>query len=587
MNNYTGSAIFGRLVHEYVKPHLRTLLGAMACMIVAATLTATQAWIIQPVLDNIFVEQDEEMLMLLPGAVFAIAIILSFANYGHNVLMRMVGQRIIARMQHQLFAHLLQSDLAMFHDRGAGHLISRFTNDINMLRASVSHVITGIAKEGLTMIFLIGVMFYQSSMLALIAFTVFPIAIYPVIRMGRRMRKLSDKTQVMLGDFTERLDETFQGVRMVRAYNREEYEITRAGRIIENLYQLYVKSTRVAALSSPLMETLGGAAIAAVIWWGGLQVLEGTTTPGAFFSFIAAMIMAYRPAKVITSFNAQLQEGLAAAKRLFEVLDTIPSITDKPSAKELVAPNASIEFDNVSFKYGEKAGGVSGISLTLEAGKTAALVGPSGGGKSTIMNLLLRFYDVGEGSIRINETDLRDATLQSLRRHFSLVSQETILFDDTVRANIAYGREGASEEEIIQAAKDAAADEFIQKLPEGYDTMIGPHGAKISGGQRQRLAIARALLKNAPILLLDEATSALDTESEQLVQQALERLMKGRTTLVIAHRLSTIRHADSIYVLKDGKIIESGTHSELIEKGGQYSRLNAHQFTENEPVVSA
>ena len=396
------------------------------------------------------------------------------------------------------------------------------------------------------MIFLVALMFYQSWPLAVIAFIVFPVAVMPIARLGKRMRKISNSTQQQLGQFSAQLDETFQGVRMVKAYGREQHEINRASSIIENLYTLYFKASRVQAAASPIMELLTGAAIAIVVWYGGYHVIQGETTPGAFFSFVAAMIMAYKPAKTLATLNNSLQEGMAAASRLFAVLDVTAVIRDKPDAKPLAITDGAIRMADVTFHYAPDAGGIRHISFDVPAGKTVALVGPSGGGKSTMINLLLRFYDVEKGAITIDGQDIRDVTLSTLRASMSLVSQEIVLFDDTIRNNILYGRMDATHDEVIEAARMAAADSFINEMPNGYDTHIGPHGVKLSGGQRQRIAIARAMLKNAPILLLDEATSALDNTSERIVQQALEKLMQHRTTLVVAHRLSTIRHADII-----------------------------------------
>ncbi len=579
--HYDTPALVKRLAKQYIASHTTALIFAIICMVVVAGATAANAWMMQPVLDDVFLKKNASMLVLVPIAVFAIGLVSACANYGQVVIMRNVGQRIIADMQIDLFAHLMHSDLALFHDQASGRLISRFTNDIMLMRNAVSTVLTGIAKDFFTMIFLIALMFYQSLTLALIAFVVFPIAVLPILRLGRRMRKVSDSTQQQLGHFAAQLDETFQGVRMVKAYGREEHEIERARSIIEKLYTLYFKASRIQAAASPIMEILTGGAIASVIWYGGYHVISGQTTPGAFFSFVAAMIMAYKPAKTLVTLNNSLQEGMAAASRLFAVLDLVPVIRDNPDAKPLVITRGAIRFENASFHYGPGAGGIDDITLDVPAGKTVALVGPSGSGKSTMVNLLLRFYDVERGIITIDGQDIREATLSSLRASMALVSQEIVLFDDTVRANIAYGRMEASEAEIVQAAKMAAADEFIRELPQGYDTIVGPHGVKLSGGQRQRLAIARAIVKDAPILLLDEATSSLDNTSERIVQQALENLMRNRTTLVVAHRLSTIRSADIIYVLDHGRIIESGSHQTLMQQSGIYFTL----YAQTEPNV--
>ena len=582
LNSDKTGALLKRLLREYVRPHAGKIAFAVVCMVIAAAMTAANAWMMQPVLDDVFLEQNQRMLVLVPLAVVIIAIVNGVATYGQNVLMRYVGQRIISTMQAKLFAHLMHSDIGLFHEQTSGRLISRFTNDIMLMRNAVSNVLTGLAKELLSMVFLIGVMIYQSWQLSLIALLVFPTAVYPIMRLGKRMRKISDSTQVQLGQFTAQLDETFAGVRMVKAYNREDYEIARSTNIIERLFVLYYKAARVQAAASPIMEMLAGLAIGGVVYYGGVQVLEGTTSPGSFFSFITALILAYKPTKSLANLNTALQEGLAAANRYFAAMDTAPHITDAPDAKPLELRKGAIQFEDVSFHYDGSNAGVKHISLEVPAGKTIALVGPSGSGKSTLINLILRFYDPQSGRITVDGQDIRQTTLHSLRSHIALVSQETVLFDDTVFANIAYGRDGATREEVIAAAKSAAADEFITAMTHGYDTMIGAHGVKLSGGQRQRIAIARAMLKNAPILLLDEATSSLDTTSERQVQEALTQLMQDRTTLVIAHRLSTIQQADRIYVLKDGQLVESGSHAELLaegeQSGGVYATLYHDQF---------
>jgi subfamily B ATP-binding cassette protein MsbA len=574
-HTYQTGPLMKRLIRSYVGRHVRTLCFAIFCMILVAGSTAGQAWMLQPVMNYIFVNRNAMMLMPVSVTIFILFAVMAFAGYGQNVMMRNIGQRIVADMQIDLFSHLMHADLAMFHDQASGRLISRFTNDIMLMRNAVSTVLTGLARDSLTMVFLVLLMFYQSMTLALIAFIVFPVAVLPVLRLGRRMRKLSDSTQQQLGHFAAQLDETFQGVRMVKAYGREGHEIARASSIIEKLYGLYFKASRVQSLASPLMDMLTGTAVSAVVWYGGHLVIVGVMTPGAFFSFVGAMIMAYKPAKTLVTLNSSMQEGMAAASRLFAVLDSTPVIADRPDAKPLTITRGEIAFTNASFHYGPGSGGINDISFSVPAGKTVALVGHSGSGKSTIVNLLLRFYDVEQGKIAIDGQDIRDVTLSTLRASMSLVSQEIVLFDDTVRGNIAYGRSDASETDIMEAAKMAAADSFIRELPQGYDTPIGPHGVKLSGGQRQRLAIARALLKNAPILLLDEATSSLDNTSERVVQQALENLMRNRTTLVVAHRLSTIQSADIIYVLDHGQIVESGSHATLMQSKGAYHRLYA------------
>lgn len=578
MTHYSNRELLFRLLREHIQPYWKNIALALGCMVVIAAATATNAWMMQPALDKIFIEKNNTMLWVIPLAVFAIAVINACANYGNILSMRYVGSRIIADMQTRLFKHLMISDIGLFHDQTSGRLVSRFTNDIHLLRNAFSNLLTSFAKETLSMVFLVGVMIYQNAELTLVAIPVFLFAILPVIRLGKRLRKLSDKTQAQLGDFTATLDEVFSGVRTVKSYNREIFEVARAQSIIENLFGLYFKSARTQAFSTPMMEILSGVSIALVIGYGGSQVISGETSPGAFFSFIAAFLMAYRPVRSLAGVGSAMQEGFASANRLFDVLDTSPAIADKPNAPRLIISSGHIHFDCVTFCYSEEGHGVKHIDLDVPSGKKVALVGASGGGKSTLMNLLLRFYDVQAGHIAIDGQDIREVTLHSLRGAMAFVPQESMLFDDTVKANIAYGKEGASDEDIIKAAKNAAADEFIQSLPHGYDTMIGAHGVRLSGGQRQRLSIARAMLKNAPILLLDEATSSLDNESERAIQQALARLMHGRTTLMIAHRLSTIVSADIIYVIEAGRVVESGTHEKLLSLGGKYFQLYAHEY---------
>ena len=576
-----------RLAHEFMRPHARRIALAALLMGLAAASTASRAWLMQPVLDRIFVGRDGSLLWLLAGLALTLAIAKGLCDYGSAVQMIRVGQRIIADVQKALFARLMRADLAYFQAHPTGTLISRFTSDAVLLRGAAANVLGGMGKDAITVAFLVAVMFYQDWLLGLVSFFVFPLAIHPIVGIGRRIRRVAANTQAEIGQLTTLLSQTFQGARHVKAYGMEAYEERRATGLFERLFALIVRAGRTRSRASPMMEALGGAAIAAVILYGGHQVIAGVRTPGALFSFITALLLAYQPLKNLANLNASLQEGLAAAERVFEVLDIEPAIRDRPGAKPLRITGGEIRFDSVSFGYASGVVALDDVSLTVPAGRTVALVGPSGAGKSTILNLIPRFFDVGGGSIAIDGQDVRSVTLASLRGAVALVAQEVSLFDDTVRANIAYGRFGASEAEIEAAAQAAGASGFIDELPDRYDTLVGEHGVRLSGGQRQRIAVARAMLKDAPILLLDEATSALDSESERQVQAALRALMLGRTTLVIAHRLSTVQGADLICVVDRGHIVEIGCHEELLGAGGLYSRLHTIQFADQRSQTTA
>src|SRR5215469_9581162 len=581
------AALVWRLARDFMRPHGKRIVLAFLLMGLAAGSTAGRAWLMQPVLDRIFVAREGSLLLLIAGAALAFALAKGLADSGATVLMTRVGQRVIADVQIALFTRLMRADLAYFHAHPTGTLISRFTSDAVLLRNAAANVIAGIGKDAVTVVFLVGVMFYQDWLLALISFFAFPLAIRPIIAIGRRIRRVAANTQAEMGQFTTLLNQTFQGARHVKAYGMEEYEEHRAVGLIERLFALIDQSIRTRSRASPIMETLGGMAIAVVILYGGHQVIVGARTPGALFSFITALLLAYQPLKSLANLNASLQEGLAAAQRIFEVLDLEPMIRDIPGARPLHIAGGEIRFDDVCFGYVPGILAIDRTSLTIPAGHTVALAGPSGAGKSTMLNLIPRFFDVAAGSISIDRQDVRSVTLASLRGAIALVAQEVSLFDDTVRANIAYGRFGASTAEIEEAARAAAADAFIRELPRGYDTLVGEHGVRLSGGQRQRIAIARAMLKNAPILLLDEATAALDSEAERQVQTALNTLIRGRTTLVIAHRLSTIQRADLICVINRGQIVETGRHGELLAQGGLYARLHAMQFADQRDQVAA
>ncbi len=570
-----------RLLRDHVRPYKSRIVFALVCMVIVAGATAAMAYLMEPILDEAFQGRDLDALKLISAAVLLVFVVKGFAAYGQSVAMNYVGQRIIADLRARMFGHVIRADLAFFHDHAAGALISRFTNDVNLLNAAVSNALVGMGKNLLTVVFLVALMFYQDWVLALVAFVAFPTAVLPIVHIGRRLRKVSASTQAELGNLTTLLSETIQGARHVKAYGMEAHETRRVTGSIDTVFALIYKATRTRAIASPVMETLGGVAIVGVLLYGGHQVMTEVRTPGMFFSFITALLLAYEPMKRLANLNANLQEGLAAAERIFALLDTRPRVVDRPGAKDLEIRRGRVRLDNVRFAYLPGRPALDGITIDVPAGKTVALVGPSGAGKSTVLNLIPRFYDADAGRVLIDGTDVREVTLATLRAAIGVVSQDISLFDDTVRNNIAYGRPEASLDEIVAAARHAAAHEFIEKLPEGYETRVGGRGLKLSGGQRQRIAIARAMLKGAPILLLDEATSALDTESERQVQAALAELRQGRTTLVIAHRLSTVLSADLIYVIEEGKIVEKGNHAQLLAKGGRYARLYAMQLADD------
>lgn len=571
-----------RLWDDHLRHQMRWLIFAILCMIIFAAVTTQQALLVKTALDDLFLNRDRSMLLLIPLVVVLLSLIKAVTGYGQAFFMGRVGQRIIADLQTRLFGHMMRADLGYFLERGSGPLISGLTYDTQQLRAAVSTAVAGIARDMFLIIGLTGVMFYQNWQLACFAIIGIPFASWTIVYIGRRMRKVAGQSQAQMARLMARLEQTFQGVRQVKADNREADEADFANGLIEKLYKLNFKAVRVQAISSPVTEVIGGLAIALIIGYGSWQVIEGTTTTGTFFSFITAMIMVYRPLKALAKLNTQVQEGLAAADRIYTVLDHEPIVKDAEEAKPLQTSGGAIRFERVTFGYRPSKPTVQGLDLDIPAGHTVALVGASGAGKSTILNLVLRFYDVDQGGVRIDGQNIRDVTLSSLRGAIALVSQDVDLFDETVKTNIGYGRRDADDADIIEAARAAAAHEFITALPDGYDTVIGPSGMTLSGGQRQRLGIARAMIKNAPILLLDEATSALDSEAEQTIQLALSRLMRDRTTVVIAHRLSTIIRADMIAVMDQGRIVEKGNHQDLLDAGGIYARLYEQQFADQQ-----
>jgi ATP-binding cassette, subfamily B, bacterial MsbA len=573
----TNKEILKRL-YKVIVPYQRKLLIAMLAMICVAGFTGAQAYLVKDLLDKIFMEKNIFFLKLLPLVVVVIFFLKGLAYYLYTFLLEQVGQSVIRDFRLQIFNHIHKQALSFFNKMPTGTLMSRIISDVTLLQQAVSNALVGSVRDFFQVVILLGVVFFMNWRLAMISFIILPIAAYPIVKFGRLFRRLSTSTQEEVANVSNILHETITGNRIVKAFSKEEYEGNRFYQQVSKLFVLTMKDAKYRCLQHPLMEFIGGGAIALIIWFGGNEVIRGSATPGTFFAFLTALIAAYEPVKGVTRINSTIQQGLAAATRVFAILDIEPEINDKQGAIRLPPFTSLIEFKNLTFRYDEETPVLANINISVPAGEALAIVGPSGGGKTTFTNLIPRFLDLTEGSITIDGTDIRDVTVASLRSQIAMVTQQTILFNDTVRNNIAYGDQQASEQAIRDAAQTAYALEFIEALPDGFDTVIGEGGARLSGGERQRLSIARAILKNAPILILDEATSALDTESEREVQKALENLMKNRTTFVIAHRLSTIKNASRIIVIKDGSIVEQGTHDILIAKNGEYQQLYNMQY---------
>ncbi len=576
---YPVSIVFKRLFRDHIKPYGGKILLAVFFMAIVAACSVILVYLVEPTIDKIFMTHDRKFLLLMPLLMMLVTCIKGIAEYFQSYLIRSLGQRILTDMQLILYRHLIEADLSLITQHSAGRLISRFTNDISLMRGAVSNLLIGAAKHLLSVVFLVIVMFHKEPMLSILIFFIFPLAILPVMILGKKMRGISFATQEELGNYTAKLDEVFNSIRIIKSYQGEEKEVYRAKNIVEHIFRLYKKAAKFDALTSPIMEILSGFAIAAIIWYGGIKVINGETTTGALMTFITAFFSAYRPLKSLVALNINLQEGLAAAKRLFMILDTKPQIVDKEGVVELDCEEAIIEFNDVSLRLSDREI-IKNLNLTVPAGKTVAIVGKSGSGKTTLTNLLVRFYEPDVGQININRTDITCIKLNSLRKHIALVTQDIMLFNATVAENIAYSNSDASMEDVVKAAKAANAHEFIEKLPKKYETLIGANGVTLSGGQRQRLSIARAFLKDAPILILDEATSSLDPISEKEVQHSLKLLQAGKTTIIIAHKLSSIIDSDIIFVMRNGEGVEEGSHKELIAVKGEYYLLYNEQSKE-------
>ena len=571
-------AVYRRLL-PLMRPYVAVLLvGALLALVVAA-MEGAIAWLVKPALDDIFIRRDMVMLRVIPLLLLGAYLLKGAARYGQAYLMAAVGERVIATLRGRLYGHIQQMPLSFFADLHSAELMSRVVTDVNRL-ARVSSTVLVMALRNVAMIVaLLTVMIVREWTLALIAIVVFPFVGVAVRSIGRRLYRINKRSQEKIAELNVLLHEAFSGMKIVKAFGRERHEAERFDRVNRRLLDLALKDHRTDEITEPLMEVLAAFGIMGALWYGGHQVIAGAMTPGDFFSFTAALALLYGPVRHLSRTMNTIQQATAAVERVFEILDTPPAIADRRGARTIPGFASALSFENVSFRYpGSPEPTLRDITLEVRRGDVVAFVGMSGAGKSTLIDLVPRFHDVTAGRITVDGHDVRDVTQASLRALIGVVTQETFLFSDSVHYNIAYGRPGASPEDVAQAARQAHAEEFILACPDGYATPVGERGVRLSGGQRQRLAIARAFLKDPPILILDEATSDLDAESEFMVQQALADLMHGRTVLVIAHRLATVRNADRIVVVHEGRLAEIGSHAELLARDGLYRRLYALQM---------
>ncbi|MBN2141055.1 MAG: ABC transporter ATP-binding protein [Desulfovibrionaceae bacterium] len=568
--------------YGYFLPYKLKVAAAFACTLVVSLSTAGTAWLVKPAMDDIFINKDHAALVLIPPAYVLLMLLKGAARFIQTYYMNASGMRVMEAIRNDLYAKIVRLPMRYFHESEVGMLMSRIVNDVGQISVSLPSSVMFV-RQIFTSAALIGVVFYQDAYLAFWSVLVLPLAVYPFVYFGKRLRKLGRKTQAKVSDVTTLLQEGFSGIKVVKAFANEPKEAARF-QVQNRLYTaIGLKQVLVSEMSSRVMELVGAFGVGLVLWYGGLQVIQGHSTPGTFFSFMAALIMLYEPIKGLNSANAQIQQALAGAERVFDILDSPDIRVEDDGGVEFTPPFRELEFRDAGFTYPRGLRpALEDVNLRIRAGERVALVGPSGSGKTTLANLIARFQDVQQGEVLLNGRPLRDYTLKSLRMNLGIVSQETFLFNLTVRENIAYAEGQFSDQDVVRAAEAAFAHEFIMDLPEGYETIIGERGVKLSGGQRQRLTIARALLKNPPLLILDEATSALDTEAERVVQMALENLMRDRTSVVIAHRLSTVLNADAIIVMENGRIAAKGAHRELLESCPLYARLYKMQFEDGD-----
>jgi subfamily B ATP-binding cassette protein MsbA len=569
-----------RRLLAYAKPYwFRIAVALVMAQLVAGTEGAL-AWLVKPMMDKIFVERDIEMLRIIPVAIVGIYFVKGAGRYLQNYFMRYANLRLIMDLRTDLFRKIQSMSLTFYKSKSTGELISRVMNDVAAVRNANVDLIKNFFRQVLTLIALLIVLFKRDWQLALFACVTVPFSAVLIDRVGKKIRVLTKRSQEKQADLSTFMVESFSGSRIVKSFNMEEQETKRFRKQLHKLYALSMKKVKASELVSPLIEWLGSLGVAAIIYVGGLRVISGRLTPGDFFSFMAALMMMYNPIRRLTKVNTAYQSAMAAAERIFEVLDMEPDIKDAPDAVEVKGINSSIRFEHVWFAYPDDPEHwiLSDIDLEISKGEILAIVGESGAGKTTLVDLIPRFYDPVKGAVLLDGIDLRRIQLVSLRSLVGIVTQEVILFNDTISNNILYGRPDASFDDVVKAARVAYAHDFIESLPQGYQTMIGERGARLSGGEKQRIAIARAVLKDPPVLILDEATSALDAQSERIVQNAMDRLMEGRTVFVIAHRLATIRRAHKIVVLDRGRIVEMGSHKELLDLEGMYSHFYYLQF---------
>lgn len=583
MKQYNSWHSYKRLL-RFIVPYKKKLSIAVVCMAFSGLSNVVVPWVIKDVIDKVLAQKDVHTLNLICVGILALFIFRGFFYFWQKYLMSYIGQHIVNDIREALYRHIQKMSLSYFDRRKTGNIMSNLTNDVTALQTAIADNLISFVQEAVILVGSLVSMFYLYWKLTFLTLAVVPLVVLTINYFGKRLRKAGHKVQGKLADITALIEEAISGIRIIRSFNREDHEIDRFVEQNDKNFWALMATTRLTAMLTPFIQFFAAIAVVGIIWYGGMSVIDGAMTAGALIAFLIYAINLSNPVRRISEIYGEIQRSLAAADQVFETLDTKSDVEEKPDAVDLNIVHGKVEFENVCFSYDEEHEALKDFTLTVEPGEVVALVGPSGAGKSTIANLVPRFYDVTSGALKIDDTDVRDVTFSSLRSQIGLVPQETMLFNTSIMNNILYGRLDATEEEVVAAAKAANAHEFIKDLPDGYATVVGDRGSALSGGQRQRIAIARAILKDPHILILDEATSALDTESEKIVQSALETLMKGRTSLVIAHRLSTVRNADKIVVINHGSIVESGTHKELLARDGLYASLYAVQF--NPEVVT-